>query len=67
MKDIEEAEVLGNGGVVIRYYFGKTILIPAGVMEEEGITITCLNQTVRRIEGLEGVKIRPGGYVNGRV
>ena len=67
MRDIEEAEVLDNGGVVIRYYFGKTILIPAGVMEKEGITITCLNQTVRRSESLEWIKKQPGRSVNGRV
>ena len=30
--NIEEAEIMPNGAVKIRYYFGKTVVIPADVM-----------------------------------
>lgn len=39
MNNTEEAEILENGGVVIRYYFGKTVLIPVEVMKREAIEI----------------------------
>ena len=65
MSSYEEAEVLKNGGVVIRYYHGKTILIPADVMKDKGITITCLNQTSRKDEIKERIKLRPREFEDG--
>lgn len=62
MESCEEAIVRDNGSVKIRYYYGKTVIIPRAVMEKYGIRCwesaqDRLERTVRRArpqkEGVE--------------
>lgn len=65
MINIEEAEVLENGGVIIRYYLGKTVLIPADVMKKEGIPITRADQVFKEKDYRPQIGLRSRRYFNG--
>ena len=49
MEHIEEAEIKDNGDVVIRYYFGKTVIIPGEVMKREAIVHYSAEEFLRKV------------------
>jgi len=59
MSNIEEAEIRDNGDVMIRYYRGKTVLIPREIMLKESIIVFPLSDVIK--DSFEEVK--PGIYV----
>jgi hypothetical protein len=67
MSSYEEAEVLENGGVLIRCYFGKTVLIPAGVMKREAIPIMRADEVIKGIDYKKKIALRPRRFVDGGI
>jgi hypothetical protein len=67
MSNYEEAEVLENGGVIIRYYFGKTVLIPAAIVEREAISITRADEVIKRIDYKRKIALSPRRFVDGGI
>ena len=67
MGKIEEAEVLKSGGVVIRYYFGKSVLIPAEVMKREAIPLLELIDTKKTPQEKGKIRLSPRRFVDGGI
>jgi len=65
MGNIEEAEILENGGIVVRYYYGKTILIPGKVVKKEGIPVTRANEIIKTHSEMERKWVHKQGLKDG--
>jgi len=65
MRNTEEAEILENGGIVVRYYYGKTILIPGKVVKKEAIPVTIANEIIKTHSEMERKWVHERGLKDG--
>lgn len=65
MSSYEEAEVLKNGGVIIRFYFGRTVLIPAAIVEREAIPITRADEVMEETDHKRKIALGPREFIDG--
>ena len=63
----EEAEVTEMGGVIIRYYHGKSLLIPAGIVAKYGVEITRANDLIKVERKEPKIALKPRRFVDGRI
>lgn len=65
MSSYEEAEVMNNGSVIIRYYFGKTVVIPGEVMKSEAIPMSRINENKKVIDFKQKIVVRQRRFKDG--
>jgi hypothetical protein len=57
VRNIEEAEIRENGDVIIRYYYGKTVVIPAKVIQQRAVVWYPLSERVSWVAGKENREV----------
>jgi len=61
----EEAEVTETGAVIIRYYYGKSLLIPGGIVKKYGMNITRGNEIINVERKEPKITLTPRRFVDG--
>jgi len=61
----EEAEITETGNVIVRYYYGETILIPGGIIKKYGLRITRGNEIIKVERKEPKITLTPRRFVDG--
>jgi len=61
----EEAEITEMGSVIIRYYYGETILIPEEIIRKYGVRITRGNEIINVERKEPKIALKPRRFVDG--
>jgi len=65
MTNIEEAEVTETGAVIIRYYYGESILIPGAIIKKYGVRITRGNEIINMDKKEPKITLKPRRCADG--